>query len=201
MNATRSGWLDPKKLPRNHMIFRSDNKEGLVVVDGKPYALNGRPLPVDVDWLKKNNYSVFGEALRALRPPEPEKKTRDCDSCHAAVPVASRYCPECGNPLQVLWTPGDGGEGERLRKLIDPEDPLGALDAMSNPLDQKALASHRQRVEDMEEITDDEIRAELGGLAGGAIAAVPGESPRPTNPKFRKKAVGSVSHGMPTSRG
>jgi hypothetical protein len=83
--------------------------------------------------------------------------------------------------------------------MIDTEDPLGALEAMSNPLDQEALAARRQSVADLEAITDDEIRAELGDLAVGSLSGVPGEAPRQTNPKFRKKASGVVSHGMPAS--
>lgn len=197
--TNREGWLNPKKLPRNHMIFKSDTLEGLVVVEGKPYAMNGQPLPMDVAWLKKNRYTCSGDALRALRPPEPEVKTKECDRCQSQVPIASKYCPECGNSLGSLWVPGDGGEGERIRKMIDPEDPLGSLEAMANPLDQKALSSRRKKPEEME-ATEEEILAELEGVQHSAVAAVPGEAPTKTNPRFRRKAVGTVSHGVPTRK-
>lgn len=197
----REGWLNPKQLPRNHMIFKSDTMEGLIIVEGKPYAMNGQPLPVDVSWLRKNRYSVTGDVLRALRPPEPEKKTMDCDSCGSNVPLGSKYCPECGNPLaRAIWTPGDGGDGERIRKMIDPEDPLGSLDAMDNPLDQKALSAKRKSPEELE-ATEEEILAELEGVQFGAVAAVPGEAPKQTKPKFRRKVAGVVTHGLPSQKG
>lgn len=197
--TNRDGWLNPKKLPRNHMIFKSDSMEGLVIVDGKPYAMNGKPLPLDVAWLKKNNFTCSGDAIRAMRPPEPEKKTRECDRCKSQVPVESKYCPECGNSLGVLWVPGDGGEGERIRKMIDPDDPLGSLEALSNPLDQKALSARRKTAEEME-ATEEEILSELADVRYGAVEAVPGEAPKKANPRFRRKAVGQVSHGVPASK-
>lgn len=196
----KEGWIDPRKFPPGHMVFKADSQEGVVISRGRPYALNGMPLPADVSWLRKNNYSVTGDVIRALAPPEPEKKTTVCDRCLQNVPRGCKYCPECGNPMSVIWTPGAGGDGERLRKLIDPEDPLGALDAVSDPLDPEALALRRKTAEEME-ATEDEILRELEDVRDANLIAVPGEAARPAKPKFTRTVKGKVSHSSPAQRG
>lgn len=195
----RDGYLNPKKLPPRHMIFEEEGKEGVVVVDGRPYARNGKPLPLDLAWLKKNNFCSNQNVIRALRTPEPPKKTKECDSCHSQVGLEAKYCPECGQPVRQVWVPGDGGVGERIQKLIDPDAPLDSLDALLNPLDQEALSSHRKTAAEMEALSPEELQQELGPLTTGALVAVPGEAPKPANPRFSKKKLGVVTHAVPTT--
>lgn len=199
MSQNREGWLNPKKLPPRHMIFHEEGKEGVVVYEGRPFGRNGKPLPLDIPWMKKNGYSTSQAVISALRVPEPEKKTQECSACRNMIAVGVKFCPECGQQQRVTWVPGDGGEGERIRKLLDPEHPLDSLDALLNPLDQAQLALNRKSTEEMARLSPEELQQELGSVATGSLVGVPGEAARPTNPTLRKRGVKVVSHDMPST--
>lgn len=200
MSQNREGWLNPKKLPPRHMLFREEGKEGVVVVDGRPYGMNGKPLPLDVPWLKKNGYCANASVIGALRVPEPEKKTQECPACRSMVPVGIKFCHECGQQLRQLYVPGDeDSEGERIRKLIDPDRPLDSLDALLNPIDQSVLARSRKTTEEMARLSPEELREEMGSVYSGQLVGVPGEPPRPTNPRLGRKKLGILTHDIPAT--
>lgn len=200
MSQNREGWLNPKKLPPGHMIFHEDGKEGVVISEGRAYGRNGKPLPLDIPWMKKNGYCTNSAVIAALRVPEPEKKTQECPACRSLIPVGIKFCHECGQQLRQLYVPGDEDpEGERIRKLIDPDRPLDSLDALLNPLDQAALAMNRKSVEEMAHVSREELQQELGSVGTGSLVGVPGEPPRPTNPRLGRKRLGIVTHDIPTA--
>lgn len=140
MSKSRNGppaQLDMRKLPPGHAMFSSSkDKKGVIICHGHPYDLGGKLLQADTSWLRDNGFRSDDDVVRLLAMSQhnnpqtaPQKQ---CTQCGASMAMSNKFCSECGTP-QVVWTPGSDDEGDRLAKLVDPEDPLSSLDTILNP--------------------------------------------------------------------
>lgn len=203
MDTLKPGWINPKKPPAGVAQFNEKGKNGVMVWQGNLYSYSGEPLPLDVAWLRQNNYMCNQDVIRLLKPPAPKKTEKPCHACATALPVEARYCHQCAAPQNMqpaLWTPGSGGEGDRIAALIDPEDPLGSLAALEEG---PPVLPERVTAEQMGPTVQDA----LAGLSQhinpmARIQAVPGEAPTALHPSLEMKPAGEVAFEKPQkSRG
>ena len=127
--------LNLKKLPPGHSMWNEHGKHTVIIAYGSPYDAGGTILPLDREWLVKNDY-VFNDAMLAqLRIQVKENvpaPTKNCTQCSASMPMGFRFCPDCGTPQALsgpgdVWVPGSGGSGDAIARLLDPDDPLGSV--------------------------------------------------------------------------
>lgn len=195
MDTLKPGWINPKKPPAGVAQFNGKGLNGVMVWQGRLYSFAGEPLPMDASWLRANNYLYTQDVIRLLKPPEPKKVEKPCPSCATTLPMEARYCCQCAAPQAQasLWTPGSGGDGDRIAALIDPEDPLGSLTALEQG---PPVLPERITAEQMAPTAADAISA-LGMIAGAAIQGVPGEAPTATYPHLDVKPAGQVEFQKP----
>lgn len=191
---------EEKVFPAGHMSFQEKGKQKLVIFEGKPYRGDGRALPHDLAWLRKNDYTLTLEAQAALVPPKEIPKTKLCQSCSAENTLEANYCSTCGTPQTVasqVWTPGSGGDGDAIAAFLDPEDPLLSLIAQSNPLSPQPVP--RQTVAELGPTMRDATDFGRVEFSQAANQMSPEGSSAKVTP-FKVKPVGTVVHGMPAGR-
>lgn len=181
-----------KNFPAGHMLFKEDGKNALVVWNGLPYRDNGKALPNDLNYLKKNEYCLTEEALRALVPPKEKAKTKGCTDCGTELPLAASFCMTCG-AAQRVWTPGMEGVGSAIHDFIrNAPDPLAALMATSNPLTPRPESPrHDSRPENLGPTQDDALGAlkerwsdaVAASLQFAPVAGAPAAAPQPFSVK------------------
>jgi len=165
--------LDMKNLPPGHCIFKAQGKmKGLIICNGHPYDLAGRLLPLDVAKLRADGFMMNEDIQRqlALNLQKTEAvKVKNCHACSAEIPLTSKFCAECGTSQQV-WVPGSDAEGDALSKLIDPENPLGSLDALS--VDPTDLPQRETPDEIFARLNAGEAQATLREMPKSALSAL-----------------------------
>ena len=186
-DPVKPGNLNPRKLPPRHMSFGGAGLNGLIVHDGQSYNERGEKLPLDLGWLKRNNYHVPDEAKRALANFQVAEKppTKQCPKCAIEMDMPDKFCKGCGEPQVTVWQPGPS-IGSAAQGLIDPENPLGSLAWLLNPLDPQP--GRRITAEEMGPTTEDAVRGlqeegkltvgqQLQGVPGGGLTGISTVSP------------------------
>lgn len=131
--------LDMKRIPPGHAMFSgSKDKKGVVICHGHPYDMGGKLLQADTAWLRDNGFRADEDVVRLMAVQQHQNPQvapqKQCTQCGSSMAMSNKFCSECGTPQVRMWQPGDGDdEGDRLAKLIDPDDPLASLDTVLNP--------------------------------------------------------------------
>jgi hypothetical protein len=168
--------LDTKKLPSGHATFGATGanagaKSAVYIYMGHPYDMTGKRLPADSNWLKQNGYVYNEYVARVLldqqRLVKDAMPAKICAQCSVAMLPDSRFCPQCGTPQVKLYVPNTGDdEGERLRNLIDADDPFSSLAIQSIPA-APPRKTPDQIFAEFKVVEEQRTRAELGRGGGG----------------------------------
>ncbi len=183
--------LDKDRLPPGHARFQEQGCSAVIVYNQTLYDGRGRRLRHDVKWLRANNYTVCPTMIQMLKPHQKKREYRECVECSfPSLPVSSKFCSECGaRQPELVWTPGAGGDGEELKKLIDPSDPFGSLAA----LESEPEVSERSVVRMP---TEEELLQEAVSEFSASYVGVDGR-PMDSNPQLSVKQRGQVGFKVP----
>lgn len=201
IDTIKPGCLDPRKLPAGHMQFHAMTKNGLIVTrEGLPYNERGEPLPVDLKWLRQNNYHVPEVALKAMSAhlaQNNKPQLKQCSACAIELDMTDKFCKGCGQAQIVpIWQPGEGIAGA-AKGLVDPDDPLASLQWLLNPLPEATRVTAEQMgptAEDALRGLQDEGKLTIGQKLQGV--GLPGVTTGVTTvaPNFGVTPVGTVEY-------
>lgn len=200
IESIKPGCLDPRKLPAKHMQFHAMNKNGIIVHEGRPYNERGEPLPLDLKWLRENNYHTPEVALKAMSAnfaQNTKPQIKQCSACAIEMDMADKFCKGCGMAQVVpIWQPGEG-IADAAKGLVDPDDPLGSLRWLLNPLPETARVTADQMgptAEDALRGLQDEGKLTIGQKLQGV--GLPGITTGVTTvtPNFGVTPVGTVEY-------
>lgn len=183
--------IDIKKLPPGHAIFRPHGTQlkGLIVAHGAPYDLGGKRLESDTGWLRKEGYMVNDDILKLIAqhqvPAQQAPQQKNCIRCSADIKLEFKFCSECGASQgeQKVWTPDiDDEQAAVLARLIDPANPLGSLEVLTNA---PPPAPRRTPDQIFQELQANESQTAAKELkAGGGLAAAVADAVSYKDEKF-----------------
>lgn len=175
-----------------HQRFQLKGMNAVICYIGQFYdGATGVRLKHDIDWLKKNRYTVMKEmAPFILKKVEQSHKT--CAGCnYSRLPSNASFCSACGAQQGKLSMVNAADDRlAQMLKMVDPENPFGILnemDLIDNPRPQS-----RAKPSDFltkEDIADD-IAESMGALS--FVAGVPGEKAVAASPKFNINPFATV---------
>lgn len=196
MDVIKAGNLNPRKLPAGHMKFGEKGKNELIVYQGEPYNSRGEKLPLNIEYLRVNEYPTDKQVLKHLLPAAEPAKTKGCSKCATPLPVEAKFCHECATP-QAVQLPGQQ-DFERIRQFIDPTDPFGSLELLESPPDKTQV--RRQTPEEIQaELLAQDPYKDLQAI-GRTIQGVPGEPPVPFKPEMAVVPKAVVEFATPDKR-
>lgn len=190
--------IDVQKLKNypNHNRFQgpaSSKARPVIAYMGQLYCgSSGIKLKHDIDWLRNNRYTVMPE-MSPIILNRVEKKLKTCSNqaCgFSKLPSNAQFCSCCGHQQsQLSLISASDDRLATLLKLVDPEQPFAALQAMNvaeNPIPRSKFSDFINPSTFQEDI-------DAAGFVSFA-SGTPGEPEVATNPRVDKfNPLGNVT--------